>query len=668
LTSRTIGIVGAGAVALFTAAVPPAGAQPRPAPLHLLDVPYVPQSVELCGGAAAAMVLRYWGATGIYAESFEELVDPAAGGIRGEDLLRAIRDRGWAAASFGGDPPLIRRHLDERHPPIVLIEDRPGRFHYVVVVGWTDGRVVLHDPARAPFRILKEQDFVAAWQRSDFWTLVARPASDRPKEPVPTRESIASPPATATACTGMVDQGIRLARNGELDAAFELLDVASGTCPDDAAVWRELAGVHATRKDWRRAAADARRALSRDTSDRHAARILATSLFLEGDSGGALDAWNRTGEPLLDLVDIRGLARTRHAVAARALSLTATRVLTAAELRRGARRLAAVPAVAGARVTYVPAGEGIAQVTAAVLERPLLPVSAAALVRTAVRAVSDREARGEMASLTGGGELWHASWRWWRARPAVSFGLSVPGPVGGVWSVVASDEHETFAAAGRRMEHERRRVAFEASDWATGIVRWHTGIGIDRWTAGDALAFSGGLRVAPDDRLEVEAVVGRWVGAPSTWQGSATAAWRSRSAQEGSVWHVRGGAHAAGATAPLALWQGAGTGQARVELLRAHPLVHDGVIGDGVFGRQLIAGSAEWRRWGRPVARLVRVAPAAFLDVARAWRVGDVGDPRLHADIGVGVRLAFPGSGVLRADLARGLRDGRMAASLGWSY
>jgi hypothetical protein len=39
-------------------------------PLALLDVPFISQSELLCGGAAAAMVLRYWGERGISAETF----------------------------------------------------------------------------------------------------------------------------------------------------------------------------------------------------------------------------------------------------------------------------------------------------------------------------------------------------------------------------------------------------------------------------------------------------------------------------------------------------------------------------------------------------------------------------------------------------------------------
>ena len=60
----------------------------------------MPQSEELCGGAAVAMVMRYWGATGIYAESFSSLVDREQKGIRGEDLISDVTRRGWGATHF----------------------------------------------------------------------------------------------------------------------------------------------------------------------------------------------------------------------------------------------------------------------------------------------------------------------------------------------------------------------------------------------------------------------------------------------------------------------------------------------------------------------------------------------------------------------------------------
>ena len=49
---------------------------PSPATTAALEVPYLPQSVLLCGGAALAMVERWWGRRGVYAEDFAGLVRP----------------------------------------------------------------------------------------------------------------------------------------------------------------------------------------------------------------------------------------------------------------------------------------------------------------------------------------------------------------------------------------------------------------------------------------------------------------------------------------------------------------------------------------------------------------------------------------------------------------
>ena len=48
--------------------------------------------------------------------------------------------------------------------------------------------------------------------------------------------------------------------------------------------------------------------------------------------------------------------------------------------------------------------------------------------------------------------------------------------------------------------------------------------------------------------------------------------------------------------APLAVWEGAGTGSARAGLLRAHPLLRDGVLTGPVFGRRLARATLEYAR------------------------------------------------------------------------
>jgi hypothetical protein len=147
----------------------------------------------------------------------------------------------------------------------------------------------------------------------------------------------------------------------------------------------------------------------------------------------------------------------------------------------------------------------------------------------------------------------------------------------------------------------------------------------------------------------------------------------ARSSANISGWVTRGeiGFERVGDAAPLALWPGAGEGQVRAPLLRAHPLLSDGVVDltpASAFGRTLGFGSVEAQRWmERPV--LVRLGVAAFSDIARASRREIAGPTPTLVDVGVGLRIKIPGTpGVLRADVAHGLRDGANALTFGWLF
>ena len=124
---------------------PPAGA--------LLVVPYLPQTPDLCGGAALAMVLRYWGNTDVVPTDFSALVDDRAHGISTDALTAAVRAHGAAPmvthAAGAALLSIMKSDIDRGRPVIALIEDTPGALHYVVIVGVTDTTVVFHDPARA---------------------------------------------------------------------------------------------------------------------------------------------------------------------------------------------------------------------------------------------------------------------------------------------------------------------------------------------------------------------------------------------------------------------------------------------------------------------------------------------------------------------------------------
>ncbi|HVL66123.1 MAG TPA: C39 family peptidase [Vicinamibacterales bacterium] len=653
------------AAAVLTTVAALASAQPS-APVRFLDVPFIQQSEALCGGAAAAMVMRYWGATGVDAESFAPLVDAAAGGIRAADLLEDLRRRGWQAQSFRGDAALVQGRLAKGQPLVMLIEDRPGAFHFVVVVAWTNGRVVYHDPARAPFRVVGEAAFEAAWQKADRWAMLAlppdrdgaAPAAVEPREPEPTAYG---------PCDALVAEGVRTAGAGERDAALSLFASAADLCPGASAPLREAAGLHALAGNWRQAGADARRALARNRGDSHAWRILATSEYVLGNREAALEAWNAVGEPQVDLVTVQGLARTRHAVASSLVGLRSGQQLTLRALDAAGRRLRELPSADVARVHYTPAGGGRAHVEAVVVERPAMPATRASLVSMGLRALTDRELTASAASLAGGGEAWTATWRWWRERPRLAVSFAAPSRAG-VWRADVYGEKQTYGPAGAALVESRRGGAVTLANWTSRMLRWEAGLGIDAWGGRGRTASVGGAleQALSREHLSVFVDGEALAGAFRAWRSGAGIAWRSRGRHEGVVLLGLTGIELASASSPRALWPGAGTGHARTPLLRAHPLLDDGRITGEVFGRRLVHGSLEVQRWSRPVLKVVRVAPAMFVDGARAERRLAPGGA-WHVDAGVGLRLTAAGGSVLRLDVGKGLRDGATAISLGWT-
>jgi hypothetical protein len=115
--------------------------------------------------------------------------------------------------------------------------------------------------------------------------------------------------------------------------------------------------------------------------------------------------------------------------------------------------------------------------------------------------------------------------------------------------------------------------------------------------------------------------------------------------------------------APLALWSGAGTGPARASLLRAHPLVRDGVIEGAAFGRALLGASVQAEA---PIASLgpATLRAAVFVDAAKV--LAPTRGPTL-VDVGIGLRLQPPGwKSALRVDVATPWGRTRLHLSAGW--
>lgn len=669
---RAAAIVAWAAAILLTGVVATAATSGQTGSQRLLDVPYLPQSEDLCGGAAVAMVLRYWGDQQVQAEDFAPLVDRTAAGIRTDVLTAAVGQRGWNPypQSTGASGEWIRDQIDQGRPVIALIQVAPNRYHYIVIVGWTAGRVIAHDPANAPFTVMAMANFEHAWAAAGRWALLVLPGDTRGASRPPSMESRTS--TVTGACGPLIQNMVDLARAGDLGAAETGLITATQLCPAAPAAWREIAGIRFLQSRWAEAASFARRATELEPGDQAGWDLLATSRFLNDEPGPALRAWNQMARPTVDLVRVQGVRRTRHPVVARLMDLQPDLVLTPARLGRAARRLDELPSAAVTRLQFRPLAGGRAEIEAAVVERPALPRGVMPIASAAARAGLQGEMRIETAAPTRSGELLTTTWRWSAGRPRLAVSLAVPAVswLPGITTVEGSWERQTYLAPST-VRTERRHAGLRVADWASGTLRWSAGVGFDRWADDRHVSTDAAvdLRLL-DDRVSLAAAVGAWMPAGSGRRfttGGSSAAWRSTADRAKPVWSATAGAATASANAPLDLWPGAGTGHSREALLRAHPLLEGGVVTGETFGRQLVHGSLEYRH---PLPLLLpgTLQLAVFGDTARAWhRPGSDGRAATHADVGAGLRVVLPGrGGTLRVDLARGMRDKRMAVSAGW--
>jgi hypothetical protein len=651
--------------------------------VRLLDVPFVPQSEALCGGAAVAMVLRYWGEAGVLAEDFASLVEPGGAGIRGDSLIGAVRARGWSAHAMTGTPAVVQDQLAQGRPVVALIQTGSGAYHYVVVVAWANGGVILHDPAVAPFRTSGERAFDDVWARSGRWALLILPSEGThvTARPESTRTSTVAGIAL-TGCDAIVADAIVRARNGDTAEAERRLRSAEALCLESAAPLRGLAGVRFLSEDWAGAAQFAEQALRRDPADPYTWRLLAGSRFLLGDEEGALRAWNQISEPRADLARIDGLERTPYRAVAGQLDLPPGRMLTAKGFVRARRRLAEMPAQSGSRLSLKPLPQGSAQVNVAVLERPLFfdgPLDAGG---ASLRALLEREASLEVGSPTGNGELWTARYSWRQERPRASLALAVPAAGGrpGIWRVEGFWERQAYATGASFgpdsvgspsvVREERRRTALSFADWIASSLRLEMGAALDKWPdRGAHVSLEGAIEALfADDRLAIRAQAAQWTslesGAPFE-AGGLQARWSTRHIERGG-WLARAGLSGATSRAPLALWPGAGTGRGRELLLRAHPLLEDGVLSGRAFGRAMVNGGIEQRAWVGTV-RTLRIGFGLFVDAARPWESPRSERVPWQVDGGACLRLAGLGTrGEFRLTAAHGLEDGASAFTVGW--
>jgi hypothetical protein len=639
----------------------------------VLQVPYVAQSELLCGGAAVAMVERWWGRRGVYAEEFASLVRHDSGGILTTELLLATRARGWQAEAIHGTPILVQQSLQDSVPVVALIRVASNRFHYVVIVGWNVDQVVFHDPAVRPFATLSVKRFLERWSGADRWAMLIRPEAPVTTPPTPRPDQAAA--SDSLPCRPWLDQAADAAAINHLDDADRLLATAATACPAEPLILRELAGVRFRQGRQAEAVRLADEYVRRDPVDTLGWQLLATSRYLTGNASDALVAWNAIGRPAVDLVRIDGSQHIRFSPMADAIAIPPGVLLTPARLALAQRRIADIPALALARVSYVAVTGGVVEVRAAVVERPVLEPIPWLLVSGALHAVARSEVGLTVSTPLGIGESWTVQWRWESADPREAFRADIPARIGvpGVIELESSWDQYHFGAGVA--SEQRRTAAASFSNWLDRNIETLTSVRLDRWSGAAeenflVLSLGAAVHVLHDHVvLLAEGEKGAPLDDSAAYVELRTRmAWHSSAEASSISWSARLGGDWTGAGAPRGLWPIAGGDVARDIPLRAHAFIVDdalpaarsalGIVHGGVAGDRSIAAFGA-----------LNLGVGLFLDAADIMAPSNgAAGATWYLDAGAGLRVAFVGaqSAAMRIDVARGLlADRRWAVSVG---
>jgi len=631
----------------------PAGTESSSGPESLSQrVPFVGQTPLLCGGAAAAMVKRFWGETGVYAEDYQDLVRPAEGGIRITELSETLRNEGWEVYSFRGAAEAAGELVGRGIPVIALEGVDGGRFHYVVLVEWTKDSVGFHDPAIGPGLKEEQSRFLKGWKKAGYRFLVILPGADGE---MVGRDSLTLEGADTADRTSR-ENGQRPFKRGA-----DLVILARSLFDQER---------------YPEAEALARRSLDGDPGNPASRRILAASLYLAGRHEEALSAWNPMGRPSVDIVEIQGLNTLPHPLALARLGTAPGDILTPDGLRLAERRLAIIPTVVRTRADYTPNPDGTVALQVYAMEASPFWKSWSRIAGLALEGLTRNQAGVRVPGLLKEGEALAIRGSWLGIQPSAELGFSTPStPLPGVVSVRGSWGAEQYAdpdlgsLQSRQATHGREewttlRVSLE--DWLRPDLRGRVAFGLSDWKnrgsywglMGDAFSLSPGESIGARIGGEIWDGTG---GAPAFSAFRVETRWRRRPDGDWPVRaELRAGVSLVSRNAPRSIWPGAGLGRVRPYLLRAHILYRDAGILKERLGRELWHAGAEvgiegWRTGP------FRFSPGVFLDAALS------SGNSLEADVGASTRVILSGvPGWLEMSVGGGLTDGASAVTLAW--
>ena len=151
---------------------------PEASHTHIIEsVPFYPQDTYQSGPASLAGILNYWGVLVTPDDIAREIFSESARGTLTIDIVLYAQMRGLTATQYKGNMDDLKKNIDSDYPIIVLVDYGISLYqanHFMVVVGYNEHGVIVNS-GKNKHEFISEKDFMKAWGKTKFWTLLIKP-------------------------------------------------------------------------------------------------------------------------------------------------------------------------------------------------------------------------------------------------------------------------------------------------------------------------------------------------------------------------------------------------------------------------------------------------------------------------------------------------------------
>ncbi len=142
-------------------------------------VPFFPQDRLMCGPAALASVIGYWGRGTDMEEVAKEVYNEDLKGTLPIDMFLYAKDRGFSAEYYKGGLDDLKQNVSAKAPLIIFLNlgyDFYPVGHYIVVTGYSDNlKAIIAHSGKEKDKAYEYDELLKYWSRTGFSTLLVKP-------------------------------------------------------------------------------------------------------------------------------------------------------------------------------------------------------------------------------------------------------------------------------------------------------------------------------------------------------------------------------------------------------------------------------------------------------------------------------------------------------------